>query len=33
MQGIPLDEIAWLAFDGLIVFLAVVMLAAWWRWR
>jgi hypothetical protein len=31
--GVSMDEIAWLAFYGLIVFLAVVTVVARWRWR
>jgi hypothetical protein len=33
VQSVSVDEIAWLAFYGLIVLLAVVTVVAWWRWR
>jgi hypothetical protein len=33
MLSVSVDQIGWLAFDGLIVFLAVVMVVVWWLWR
>ena len=33
MIDIPLDEIAWLATDGMAALLLIVAVVAWWRWR
>jgi hypothetical protein len=33
MLEISLDELAWLATDGLMGFLASIAILAWWRWR